>query len=145
MNLRNIGQSIKVTVSTANNGVTPILNTTVWETGTAQSSTAIGANIGVMGRLRNMWLVVPYIYVTAQNVTLTFQTLINGAWASALDVPIGYVGGANTITASASPQLGFSWRLYGDSNVFITNGGTGPTILDIGTPYITEIDPKGNP
>jgi len=145
MNFRNIGVGIKLTVTTANNGITPIFNSSVWGTGTPPTSTAIGPNIGTSCLTRNIWLVVPYILCTAQNVTLTFQTLINGAWASALDVPMGYVGGGNTIAANASAQAGFSWRLYGDSNVFITNGGTGPTILDLGTPYLTDIDPKGNP
>jgi hypothetical protein len=135
----------KPTISVANNGITPILNTTAWGYNVVPTSTLIGKNRGAAGQLTNLWLVVPYILCTAQNVTLTFQTLINGAWASAIDVPTGYLGGGNTITANASAQAGFSWRLYGDSNVFITNGGTGPTILDLGTPYLTDIDPKGNP
>jgi hypothetical protein len=147
MLLKPLGLKFKVTCSTANNGITSILNTTLWGDPSRSStpSTAIGANIGTSNQCAGLWLVVPYILCTANNVTLTFQTLINGAWASSLDVPTGYLGGANTITANASAQSGFSWRLYGDSNVFVTNGVAGPTILDIGTPYLTNVDPGNLP
>ena len=129
------------TISVADNGITPIFNTTVGLDG-AQSSTTVGTKRGMFP---NLWLVVPYILCTAQNVTLTFQTLINGAWASSLDVPTGYSGGNNTITANASAQAGFSIRLYGETNIFITNGATGPTILDLGRPYLTNVDPGNTP
>jgi hypothetical protein len=77
-------------------------------------------------------------------VTLTLQHLVNGAWASMLtaDVPAGLVGGANVITANASAQEGFALQIFGDVNVFITNGATGPTVLDIGVPYLTNLPPR---
>lgn len=129
---------LSVATTTANNGVTPILNTRSRE---APSHTAIGS-WRESGKLANWWLVVPYILVTGQPVTLTFQQFINGAWANAVDVPIGFVGGANAIAASATARQGFSLRIYSDVNVFITNGATGPTVLDIGVPYVTNFDPN---
>lgn len=129
------------TITVANNGITPILNTTL-DDNAALSSTVVGQ---LRGKYSNLWLVVPYLKVTTQPVTLTFQTLFTGAWGSSIDVPSGYVGGGNTIAASANPQQGFSLRIYGDVNVFITNGATGPGVLELGIPYLTNIDPRGNP
>jgi hypothetical protein len=125
MDLRNTSEKIPITISTANNGITPILNTT---TGIKNpSSTGVGARRGAYA---GKWLYIPNYLFTAQNVTLTFQTLANGAWVSDLDVnvPSGFVGGGNTITANASIQDGFVHFIAGEVNVFITNGGTGPTI-----------------
>lgn len=126
-------------MDTDDNAVSPIFNTVVGVRGTASStSTTLTAR---RGEFWNWWLVVPYILCTGQDVTLSFEALVNGSWASALDVPLGYSGGDNTITADSSAQQGFAWRMYPDSNVYITNGGTGPTVLDIGTPYLTNVDP----
>ncbi|MDX2253301.1 MAG: hypothetical protein NW202_13530 [Nitrospira sp.] len=133
---------LTITPSMANNGITPILNTTqIYGT---PSSTEIGPQ---RNQYQNWWLVIPYLYFTGQDVTLTIQQLINGAWASAtaLAVPTGYTGGANVIAASATPYERFTMRIYAETNIFLTNGAAGPTIADIGRPYLTNVDPENTP
>jgi len=126
-------------ITLANNGITPILNTTL-DDNQALSSTAIGPR---RGQCAQLWLVLPYFLNTLQDVTLTFQHLVNGAWVSMepSEVPIGYVGGANTMKASATARPGLAFQIYGDVNVFVTNGGTGPGALQFGVPYLTNVPP----
>lgn len=126
---------IKPTISVANNGITPVFNTTLGHE-EAQSSTTVGTKRGMFA---GKWLYIPRYLVTAQNVTLTFQSLVNGAWVSTpdADVPVSFVGGANTITANASAQTGFVHFIAGDENVFFTNGATGPTVFSFDA-YITD-------
>jgi len=126
-------------ITVANSAITPILNTTLNDS-QAQSSTVVGPR---RGQYQGLWLVVPFLKATSQNVTLTLQHLVTGAWASmiASEVPLGRVGGANVIVASATEGEGFSLQIYGDVNVFVTNGGTGPGVLEFGTPYLTDSPP----
>lgn len=122
---------LKIVPTVANNGVTSIINTTDWvtEAGLAKS-TAIGE---WRGKFQGYWVEIPYILCTAQNTTLTFQQLVNGAWAAmhVNDLPVGYTA-SHAIVASATAYEGISFQINGEINVFNTNGATGPTVLDFG-------------
>lgn len=115
---------IKVTPSTANNGVTVYLNTTYGD-GT-ETSTGIGEHRGLWINHRLVWA----LKVTGQNITLSARKLINGAWeqVTTADFPLTLTNGDVTITASSTVQATCSWLLPWDVCLYSTNGAAGPTI-----------------
>lgn len=121
--------TIPFSITTANNGVSVIWNSTYgiarWN---EYSSTVVGPERGHYTGIR----VVVTVECTGQNVTINQAELDgSGAW----DVVNGS-GSGQTVTAGAGPVT-FNWMPgTPDHQVYITNGATGPTTLRV-TGYIT--------
>ncbi len=113
--------------STANNGITVLINTTQgFSSNEALSSTIVGP---LRGMFRNRSLMVQHM-VTAQNVTVKARKLVNGAWdeETTLQFPLTLTSGDATITANAEPQEPWTYQMPYDVVIWMLNGATGPTI-----------------
>jgi hypothetical protein len=122
------------TMSTANNGVSVIFNSTQGF-GPVPSSTAVG---DMRGRFLN-WRLIWSELLTAQNTTMSARKLANGAWVAVTtaDFPLTLASGDATITANAAPQATCSWLVPWDFLLYETNGAPGPTVHSIEA-YLTN-------